>query len=115
MWRKPKNLKRLPRIALIVPATEAFIPQRVSAPRSRGDHQRRGRENVERRFRMNTDTYKEIMNLTRLTVGELREKYLEVFGEETRSHHKDFLRKRIARRLQAIAEGGLSKRARRRS
>ena len=57
---------------------------------------------------MNTDTYKEIMSLTRMTVGELREKYLEVFGEETRSHHKDFLRKRIAWRLQALAEGDLS-------
>jgi len=64
---------------------------------------------------MNTDTYKEIMNLTRMTVGELREKYLEVFGEETRSHHKDFLRKRIAWRLQALAEGDLSERARRRA
>jgi len=64
---------------------------------------------------MNTDTYKEIMNLTRMTVGELREKYLKVFGEETRSHHKDFLRKRIAWRLQAIAEGDLSERARRRA
>src|SRR5690606_15173534 len=38
MWRNPKNLKSLPRIALIVRATEAFIPQGVSAPRSRGDH-----------------------------------------------------------------------------
>ena len=64
---------------------------------------------------MNTDTYKEIMSLSRMTVGELREKYLEVFGEETRSHHKDFLRKRIAWRLQARAMGGLSERARRRA
>lgn len=64
---------------------------------------------------MNTDTYKEIMSLSRMTVGELREKYLEVFGEETRSHHKDFLRKRIAWRLQALAEGDLSERARRRA
>lgn len=61
---------------------------------------------------MNTDTYKEIMNLSRMTVGELREKYLEVFGEETRSPHKDFLRKRIAWRLQAFAEGDLSERDR---
>ena len=64
---------------------------------------------------MNTDTYKEIMSLSRMTVGELREKYLEVFGEETRSHHKDFLRKRIAWRLQALSEGDLSERARRRA
>jgi hypothetical protein len=45
----------------------------------------------------------------------LREKFLEVFGEESRSHHKDFLFRRIAWRLQALAEGDLSKRARRRT
>lgn len=64
---------------------------------------------------MNTTTHKEIQGLSRMTVGELREKYLEVFGEETRSHHKEFLRKRIAWRLQALAEGDLSERARRRA
>jgi hypothetical protein len=57
---------------------------------------RSGKENIERRFQMNTDTYKEIMSLSRMTVGELWKKYLEVFGEETLFHHKDFLRKRIA-------------------
>ncbi len=64
---------------------------------------------------MNTTTYREIQSLSRMTVGELREKYLEVFGEETRSRHKEFLRKRIAWRLQALAEGDLSERARRRA
>ncbi|QSR86103.1 DUF2924 domain-containing protein [Candidatus Methylacidiphilum infernorum] len=62
---------------------------------------------------MNTDIYKEIMNLSRMTVGDLREKYLEVFGEETRSHYKDFLHKRIAWRLQALTQGDLSEQARR--
>lgn len=50
-----------------------------------------------------------------MTVAELREKCLDVFGEETRSRHKDFLRKRITWRLQANEEGGLSERARRRA
>jgi hypothetical protein len=45
----------------------------------------------------------------------LRDKYREVFGEESRSNHKDFLFRRIAWRLQANAEGGLSERARRRA
>ena len=49
------------------------------------------------------------------SLGELREKHLEVFGEETGSYHKEFLRKRIAWRLQAVAEGDLSERARRRA
>jgi len=38
----------------------------------------------------------EIEKLRRMTVGQLREKHLEVFGEETRSHHKVALFKRIA-------------------
>ena len=43
----------------------------------------------------------QIEALRDLTVAELRERYVEVFGEESRSRHKDFLRKRIAWRLQA--------------
>ena len=57
----------------------------------------------------------EVKALGRMTVGGLREKYRAVFGEETRSGNKDFLRKRIAWRIQALAEGGLSERARRRA
>jgi len=57
----------------------------------------------------------QIEALRAMTVAELREKYQEVFGEECRSRHKDFLRKRIAWRLQANEEGGLSERALRRA
>jgi hypothetical protein len=57
----------------------------------------------------------ELAGLRRMTVGELREKYLAAFGEETRSGNKDFLRKRIAWRIQEFAEGGLSERARQRA
>ena len=45
----------------------------------------------------------------------LRKKYQEVFGEESKSSNKQFLFRRIAWRLQADAEGGLSERARRRA
>ena len=58
---------------------------------------------------------KEIDELSRMTVGQLRKKYLEAFGEESRSNHKQFLFRRIAWRIQALAEGGLSERARRRA
>ncbi|MBD3337273.1 MAG: DUF2924 domain-containing protein [Candidatus Eisenbacteria bacterium] len=58
---------------------------------------------------------KQIEALEDLTVAELRERYAEVFGEETRSRHKTFLRKRIAWRLQANEEGALSERALRRA
>lgn len=64
---------------------------------------------------MDQATYRQIQALHRMSVGQLRERYLTVFGEETRSHNKDFLRKRIAWRIQACAEGGLSERARRRA
>src|SRR5688500_12192467 len=53
--------------------------------------------------------------LGRMTPAELRAKYLEVFGEPSRSGNKDFLFKRIAWRIQSLAEGGLSERARRRA
>ena len=64
---------------------------------------------------MNETTYQQVQALSRMTVGELRERYIDVFGEETRSYHKDFLRKRIAWRIQAMAEGDLSERAKRRA
>jgi len=62
-----------------------------------------------------TAMWKEIDELSTMPVGQLRQKYLEVFGEESRSSHKQFLFRRIAWRIQAIAEGGLSERARRRA
>ncbi len=46
-----------------------------------------------------------------MTVNELREEYRRVFGEATASRHKLWLVRRIAWRIQANAEGGLSERA----
>jgi hypothetical protein len=54
----------------------------------------------------------EIEKLRRATLASLREKYREVFREETRSRHREHLFRRIAWRLQALAEGDLSQRAR---
>jgi Protein of unknown function (DUF2924) len=53
--------------------------------------------------------------LRHMTVGQLKEKYRDVFGESSRSNHKQFLFRRIAWRMQANAWGGLSERARRRA
>lgn len=58
---------------------------------------------------------KEIAELKQMTVRELREKYEAVFGEPTRAGNKEFLFKRIAWRIQSLAEGDLSERARRRA
>jgi len=53
----------------------------------------------------------QIAALSGMTVGELREKFLAVYGEPTRSSNKVYLRKKIAWKIQADAEGGLSQRA----
>lgn len=57
----------------------------------------------------------EIDDLRRMTVRQLQQKHLELFGDEVRSKHKASLFKRIAWRMQTLAEGGLSERARRRA
>ena len=64
---------------------------------------------------MDHDWTKELAALTRLRVSELRSKYAEVFGEPTRTGNKTWLVRRIAWRMQALAEGDLSERARRRA
>ncbi len=57
----------------------------------------------------------EVEKLRAMTVGELRERYVDLFSEESRSRNKQFLWKRIAWRMQALAEGDLSERARQRA
>jgi hypothetical protein len=64
---------------------------------------------------MSLNVGKEVAALQRMTVKELRARYAEVFGDETRTGNKAWLVKRIAWRLQAQAEGGLSERARQRA
>ena len=56
-----------------------------------------------------------IQELRRATVGELRSKYLELFGQASHSNHKQFLFRRVAWRLQARAYGELSEHARQRA
>ncbi len=46
---------------------------------------------------------------------ELKKKYRELFGEDSKSSNKQFLFRRIAWRLQARVEGDLSERARHRA
>ena len=62
-----------------------------------------------------TQIREQIEGLRHMTVGQLKDKYRETFGEASRSGHKQFLFRRIAWRLQANAWGGLSERARRRA
>jgi hypothetical protein len=57
----------------------------------------------------------EVAALQRLTIGQLRQRFADVFGEATTASNRTWLVKRIAWRLQAQAEGNLSQRARRRA
>jgi hypothetical protein len=61
------------------------------------------------------DVGKQIVLLKHMSARELQAKYREVFGEPTAACNKDFLFKRIVWRMQALAEGDLSERARRRA
>jgi hypothetical protein len=66
--------------------------------------------NKENSVMLNID--QEVAALRQMPLDELRDKYADVFGEPTRSRHKEHLVRRIAWRLQANAEGNLSVRAR---
>jgi hypothetical protein len=57
----------------------------------------------------------EVAALTHLSAAELRRKFIELLREPTRSSNRIWLVKRIAWRLQALAEGDLSERARQRA
>ncbi len=64
---------------------------------------------------METAVLVEIEKLRRESLGAMRQKYREVFGEDTRCRHREHLFRRIAWRLQALAEGDLTERARERA
>ena len=62
-----------------------------------------------------TELKGELALLRVMKTGELLAKYREVFQEKSPSRHRERLIRRIAWRIQALAEGDLSERARRRA
>src|SRR5882724_3919363 len=56
-----------------------------------------------------------IAALQRLTMQVLRVRYTELFGETTAAKNRIWLLRRVAWRVQSLAEGGLSERARQRA
>jgi hypothetical protein len=52
-----------------------------------------------------------VIALTKMTLPELRQKWLEIFGEPTTQRHRQYLIKRLAWRLQEQHFGGLSEEA----
>ena len=64
---------------------------------------------------MSLNVGKEVAVLERMTVRDLKERYSELFGEVTPTHNRAWLFKRIAWRIQSMAEGDLSERAKQRA
>ena len=64
---------------------------------------------------MDLNIVNEVATLQRLSIGQLRQRFAELFGEATAASNRTWLVKRIAWRMQALAEGDLSQRARRRA
>ena len=60
---------------------------------------------------MSLNVTKEVALLKQMTVGQLRERYLQVTGEATQAANRKWLVRRIIWRMQSIEEGGLSERA----
>jgi hypothetical protein len=57
---------------------------------------------------MENDVLNQIESLRRAGIAELRRKYQEVFQEEIKCKHRQHVFRRIAWRLQELAEGGVS-------
>jgi hypothetical protein len=64
---------------------------------------------------MTLNVGKEVAALSRMTVGELRERYAELFAETTQARNRTWLIRRIIWRMQSLAGGGLSEQARQRA
>ncbi len=64
---------------------------------------------------MNVNVTREAPALQRPTVPQLRQRYAEVYAETTNAGNRAWLVKRILWRMQALAEGDLSERARQRA
>ena len=109
---KPQPVELAETIALPSQRADAFMDLDDGANRSR-----EGDINMDRRAQLKMDrataatVSEQLVALEKMTVGELAEKYREVFGVPTRTRNKPYLRKRVAWQIQALAEGGLSPRA----
>ena len=64
---------------------------------------------------MRLDIEREVGALPQMPTGQLCERFAEIFGEPTRSRHRTYLIRKIAWKLQVMAEGDLTERARRRA
>src|SRR5260370_33204087 len=61
---------------------------------------------------MNAELTQHIDRLRHMTTAQLQWQYRELFGQASHSNHKGYLFRRVAWRMQALTEGGLSERVR---
>jgi hypothetical protein len=64
---------------------------------------------------MQLNLTRELALLNKMKLGELKDKFAQVFGESTNSNNRTWLIRRIVWRLQANAEGGLTDRTKKRA
>ena len=64
---------------------------------------------------MEINIVNEVAALRRLSIAQLRQRFAELFDETTNASNRTWLSKRILWRMQALAEGDLSQRARQRA
>jgi hypothetical protein len=76
--------------------------------RPEGEDMQRTLERTRAELRAMRDAPRLLGQLDRMTVDQLAAKYLELYGEPTRSRNGGYLRKRLAWRIQEAAYGGLS-------
>jgi hypothetical protein len=86
-------------------------PDGGSIPRREGGPDMGKREQLRSDRATAAAVSEQLAALEKLTVGELVLKYREVFGVPTRTRNKSYLRKKVAWRIQELAEDGLSPRA----
>lgn len=60
---------------------------------------------------MSPDTKVKLAELSELSIGQLAAKYEKLFGEKCRSRNRRYVYRRVAWKMQAEDEGGLSERA----
>jgi len=64
---------------------------------------------------MTTSLDDQLAAVERMSTNELCQRYAELFGQPVRTRHKQYLIRKIAWRMQAMAEGDLSERAKKRA
>jgi hypothetical protein len=104
----------IPRILYLSSGGEAAVMGSAREPVARGEGGNVMPNKAERAraaARELADIPAQLVALERMSVAELAEKYRELYSEPTRSRNKAYLRKRLAWRIQELAEGGLPQRA----